>query len=86
MTANKKKPTNSGDNTELGNFILAIRTAKGMSQREFAATLNCEGAYVHALEHGKYRYVFDILSRLPREQKEVAYKILCKYLREDLGL
>ena len=77
---------NSGDNTELGEYIRALRVSKGLSQREFGEMCKVHGAYIHQVENGKYRYPYELISTLGRKEREIALEILAKYQREDVGL
>lgn len=88
-TTKRKAAVSGGDNQEIADFIKAVRTAKGMSQREFAKYLgltHANGSHVHHAESGKYRYPYEFISCMTKAEKEVALAILHRYQREDVGL
>lgn len=86
MSTKKKTPEVKGK--EIGTFLLACRTSKGMSQREYANQLGegTSGPYLALVENGRVRYPVEVCARLPKAEREVALEILSKYLKEDLGL
>jgi transcriptional regulator with XRE-family HTH domain len=88
-TTSKKAAVSNSDNTEIADYIKAVRAARGMSQREFAKHLGipaANGSHIHHVETGRYRYPYEFISRLTRFEKEVALRILAKYQREDVVL
>lgn len=79
-------PRPDGQNKEIGDFFLALRTVKGMTQRQFAEVLETHGPHLNHVEHGRVRYPYELIKRLPKEQRAAALEILVQYQREDVGL
>jgi transcriptional regulator with XRE-family HTH domain len=69
---------------KLTELLKAIRVAKGMSQREWAATLGITASYVAQVESGRVAVPMEYIKLLPLEQRKLAAEIIIEAMKREL--